>query len=473
MWKTRRVPFQSAGASSSMREKINKALAGALEESTSKVLLKSGASSVKYSTREAQIIHQFKNEENSYKLLDPLTEPALFLLLVMQLLEKARALLDVELKTDNLVQAQELKEKNRLRRLKSYNSVKQACGIQPGRVFNQVFSQDLLNAHLDDLNAGLYRKVWRAIAARFNGLQGGSSNFLALINEINAYIYCTEVSLDDNVQYLNRLFTLAGYAPELRMVCLLNAILRNPKVHGELRDTAKAHKHMPDSDYAKLVQALQTTFSILLNNNEITIKSVVVGVVAVAGVVFGVGHPLVVGVVVVAEMMAEGVAQSASSSKPATTITATSTVTLMTSAGICTHALSADPRRMARGTTISLCVLQRSKGAIRNYRPRDGVVQLGDKSKELRVEGTGTLRNNLYYLDSKYYGSMMDIRADPEGEDDEFQGHYAALVKRLSSTGLGFNELELLHQRWAHANEQNIKLAVRSGKVDGCGCEWD
>eukprot|EP00601_Ochromonadales_sp_CCMP2298_P029468 CAMPEP_0173331452 /NCGR_PEP_ID=MMETSP1144-20121109/3805_1 /TAXON_ID=483371 /ORGANISM="non described non described, Strain CCMP2298" /LENGTH=263 /DNA_ID=CAMNT_0014276227 /DNA_START=180 /DNA_END=968 /DNA_ORIENTATION=- len=92
-------------------------------------------------------------------------------------------------------------------------------------------------------------------------------------------------------------------------------------------------------------------------------------------------------------------------------------------------------------------------------------------------EGTllcsGTLRGNLYHLDEKYRKILFsDSDTDRESED-EHTIHLAALVKRLVSTRLGYNDIELLHQRWAHANEQSIKQAVRDGRVKDCDCEWD
>jgi hypothetical protein len=154
------------------------------------------------------------------------------------------------------------------------------------------------------------------------------------------------------------------------------------------------------------------------------------------------------------------------------------------------------------------------------YRVRGGVVRLGDQNKQLAIVGTGdtdlckgvlhvpdmsygllsiskfddeghitifrnqrcwvvsssgqlvcsgTRLGNLYFLDKKYCTLMF---TSSESSTDETEVQFAALVKRLASTQLGYNDLELLHQRWAHANEQSIKRAVREGKITGCDCDY-
>jgi hypothetical protein len=161
-----------------------------------------------------------------------------------------------------------------------------------------------------------------------------------------------------------------------------------------------------------------------------------------------------------------------------------------------------------------------------NYRIKEGMVKLGDLGVELKIAGegdttflpavlhvprmsyglisiacfdnqgcmsifnrrrcwvvgvdgsllcSGTLRGNLYHLDDKYMKLLLDKGSgtDQDSSGDDFDVHFAALVKRLVSTRLGFNDIELLHQRWAHASEQSIKQAVRDGHVKDCDCDWD
>jgi hypothetical protein len=171
------------------------------------------------------------------------------------------------------------------------------------------------------------------------------------------------------------------------------------------------------------------------------------------------------------------------------------------------------------GTTTSILP---TKEPMSNYRERGGKVRLGDLGKSLEIVGvgsttlmpevlhvpgmsyglisisafdkqghfslfragrawviseagalicSGTLRGNLYHLDDKYAQILFE-GAESAGLTDT-DAEFSAMVRRLSSTRLGYNDLELLHQRWAHANEQSIKLAVRTGRVTGCDCSYD
>jgi hypothetical protein len=54
---------------------------------------------------------------------------------------------------------------------------------------------------------------------------------------------------------------------------------------------------------------------------------------------------------------------------------------------------------------------------------------------------SGARRGNLYHLDAKYRQALLG----EVGEDSD--KHYSALAKRLQSTTMGYDELELLHQR--------------------------
>jgi hypothetical protein len=83
------------------------------------------------------------------------------------------------------------------------------------------------------------------------------------------------------------------------------------------------------------------------------------------------------------------------------------------------------------------------------------------------------LRGNLYHFDDKYRKLLFSDTDTDRDSEDVHEFYLTALVKRLVSTRLGYNDIELLHQRWAHANEQSIKQAVRDGRVKYCDCEWD
>jgi hypothetical protein len=78
---------------------------------------------------------------------------------------------------------------------------------------------------------------------------------------------------------------------------------------------------------------------------------------------------------------------------------------------------------------------------------------------------SGTKRDNLYHLDVRYREALFGEREVVDGS------HLAAAAKHLSSTTLGYNELELFHHRWGHAKEQSIKQAYCQRKVKDCDCE--
>jgi hypothetical protein len=66
---------------------------------------------------------------------------------------------------------------------------------------------------------------------------------------------------------------------------------------------------------------------------------------------------------------------------------------------------------------------------------------------------SGTQSKGLYFLDERYREALLGGEGDVEGAE------YAAPVRRgrrLPSATLGFKDLELLHNRWAHAKERNI-----------------
>mmetsp|Transcript_12361 Transcript_12361/g.27736 ORF Transcript_12361/g.27736 Transcript_12361/m.27736 type:complete len:244 (+) Transcript_12361:1838-2569(+) len=140
-----------------------------------------------------------------------------------------------------------------------------------------------------------------------------------------------------------------------------------------------------------------------------------------------------------------------------------------------------------------------SKEPMSNYRERQGSVQLGDKGKGLDIVDvgdttlmsgvlhvpkmsyglisiskfdktgcisicynsrcwvvgatgdliySGTLKGNLYHLDAKYLHMLLDSDTDTTKDSNDKQAvQLAALAKRLVSTQLGYNDIELLHQR--------------------------
>ncbi|KAJ1382195.1 hypothetical protein B484DRAFT_411520 [Ochromonadaceae sp. CCMP2298] len=75
---------------------------------------------------------------------------------------------------------------------------------------------------------------------------------------------------------------------------------------------------------------------------------------------------------------------------------------------------------------------------------------------------SGTLRGNLYHLDEKYRKLLFsDTDTDRESED-EHEFHLAALVKRLVSTRLGYNDID---NDWTTAPA----LGARERTVDQTG----
>ncbi|KAJ1385257.1 hypothetical protein B484DRAFT_461312, partial [Ochromonadaceae sp. CCMP2298] len=179
--------------------------------------------------------------------------------------QRAVALLNANMKLDDLRQQNETREFNRRRRKKSFSERQQACG----KVFTEVFATEILSPWMQALTSHRYRFVFRRLCSSLDGTLGGTDTTISVINEINSYVYCSELSMDDNIQYLNHLCTAANYADSYRLVCLLGAIDRSPSVHREIRETASLHRRIA-STYPVLVQALRTAYSILINTGKIT-----------------------------------------------------------------------------------------------------------------------------------------------------------------------------------------------------------
>jgi hypothetical protein len=179
--------------------------------------------------------------------------------------QRAVAILDAEMKRDDIQAQQEAKEVNRLSRQKSFKKGRAACG----GVFNERIAAELLSSHREDLNAYRYRKVWKNLCARLDGTLGGVNNTMSVVTEITNFFYCSSLSMDDNIQYTDHVCALANYDEEHKRAVLLSAIDKSPRLHKEIREAAAAHKYM-NSDYPHLVQALRTTYSTLINNGKIS-----------------------------------------------------------------------------------------------------------------------------------------------------------------------------------------------------------
>jgi hypothetical protein len=84
---------------------------------------------------------------------------------------------------------------------------------------------------------------------------------------------------------------------------------------------------------------------------------------------------------------------------------------------------------------------------------------------------SGTQSKGLYFLDERYREALLGGEGDVKDDAE-----YAAPVRRgrrLPSATLGYNDLELLDMRWAHAKERNIKHALKTGKVTDCDCTYE
>jgi hypothetical protein len=293
-----------------MRERISRALATSVEESsTATALLKPGTSAVEFAAKFPLIQLRFKTEKNCWHLIDNDTEPNPALgvdptitreteftepeidieLAVTDRLDamrvqvntafrreltavpqagnaaaggnhwtaghvanakskikaqRARAILEVMLKEDDLRAVKVSDERARKARKKTFKEMQEACS----KMFLEIFATEVLSPFLADLNEQRYRKVWRGIQSAFDGSLGGTDNTVNLVEEINNFVYCSDHSFDSNVQYLNHLCALVDYSDAFRLVCLLRAIDRATRVHKEIRETALIHKRLT-SDY--------------------------------------------------------------------------------------------------------------------------------------------------------------------------------------------------------------------------------
>ncbi|KAJ1384869.1 hypothetical protein B484DRAFT_461401 [Ochromonadaceae sp. CCMP2298] len=175
------------------------------------------------------------------------------------------ALLNINMKTDDIRLQKVTREANRKRRLKSFTECRQSVS----KIINECVAEELLAPFRDTLTDHKYHFFYRPLCAAHDGSLGGTNTILAVINELNNYVYCHELSMDENLQYVGHLCHLAGYNDSYRLMTLLNAIDRSPHVHREIKNVASFHRHN-SSDYARTLQALRTTYSNLLNDGLIS-----------------------------------------------------------------------------------------------------------------------------------------------------------------------------------------------------------
>lgn len=322
-----------AGQMTGLKDRMVRALAGQQDSESSRLLFRGAVSSVEFSAKLPVFISRCQQENNGWKLMDPATEPAfdpaapyaqvpganaantvrentfddpvidvdaVVLARIAELTLEANnsfdalvaavpvpgpnwthgqqaqmtadhnaqrqiALLNINMKTDDIRLQTDTREANRKRRLKSFTECRQSVS----KIINECVAEELLAPFRDTLTDHKYRFFYRSLCAAHDGSLGGTNTILAVINELNNYVYCHELSMDENLQYVGHLCHLAGYNDSYRLVTLLNAIDRSPYVHREIKNVASFHRHN-SSDYARTSQALRTTYSNLLNDGLIS-----------------------------------------------------------------------------------------------------------------------------------------------------------------------------------------------------------
>jgi hypothetical protein len=74
--------------------------------------------------------------------------------------------------------------------------------------------------------------------ASLDGSRIGTDNTLVVMTELTNYVYASEATMMDNVQYMNILCETAGLDDNQKLVLFLNGLDMAPNVHGEVRATA-------------------------------------------------------------------------------------------------------------------------------------------------------------------------------------------------------------------------------------------
>jgi hypothetical protein len=178
---------------------------------------------------------------------------------------RAAAVLSTELKEDDIRSHAEDREKNRRTSEKNYEQVV----ADTLAVFYQVFSHELLSFYSVDLKAGRYRKVYYNLMASLDGSRIGTDNTLVVMTELTNYVYASEATMMDNVQYMNILCETAGLDDSQKLVLFLNGLDRAPNVHGELRATA-AQFRRDNKSWDVISAALCDSYNVLLTAGKIS-----------------------------------------------------------------------------------------------------------------------------------------------------------------------------------------------------------
>jgi hypothetical protein len=179
--------------------------------------------------------------------------------------QRAAAMLNAELKTDDIRMAAEAREATRRRGLKTFEERQTACL----GVFHSIISPEMLQPYMNQLANRRFRQVFRDLIAAHDGTRAGIDNRMAVISELSAYIYSSDVSMGDNIQYIEILSGIAGFDDSQKLVVLLTGLERCPSVHPELKHTAGLHRRL-NSDYTTVSTALVKAYAVLLNTGKIT-----------------------------------------------------------------------------------------------------------------------------------------------------------------------------------------------------------
>ncbi|KAJ1392889.1 hypothetical protein B484DRAFT_408364 [Ochromonadaceae sp. CCMP2298] len=310
-----------AGQMTGLKDRMVRALAGQQESENSSLLFRGAVSGVEFSAKLPVFISRLQQENNAWKLIDPATQPAFdqnapyaqvpgataqntvrensfddpeidvhavvaarvaeltldannsFDALVAAIpvtdpnwthgqqaqmtadynAQRQITLLNINMKTDDIRLQTDTREANRKRRLKSFTECRQSCS----KIINECVAEELLASLRGALTDHRYRYFYKSLCTAHDGSLGGTDTILAIINELNNYVYCHELSMDKNQQYVSHLCHLAGYNDDNRLVTLLNAIDRSPHAHREIKEVAGFHRRN-GSHYPKTAQALRT-----------------------------------------------------------------------------------------------------------------------------------------------------------------------------------------------------------------------
>jgi hypothetical protein len=317
--------ISSAKSHSALSERVSRALATSFEEQTTSILLKAGASSIEWNAKRDRILQVFKNKKNSVKFISDIDEPVPFSanyllpnenkfdrpdtidvaavaadrVIELKALvdgafqpeldaipaapeagwtaeqihtvrrqltsDRSKARLGCDLQLDSLKKQQFDMEQARLRDLKDFDGSFEACGD----LFLELFDPAILAPHMQWLNSGFYRRVWRAIQSAYDGSLGGTTNTMALIDELRSYTYCHDHPMEQNIAYLDRAGDLCTFSDEFKMVTLTQGIERSTHCHKKIREIA-AHHLLAESTYRKTCSSLLACYSQLLNAGIIT-----------------------------------------------------------------------------------------------------------------------------------------------------------------------------------------------------------